>query len=57
MAIDLVEGKRAVYMARICLEVAAKQTGRPQRMARLHLMTGVAVRLGLRQERVPYRDS
>ena len=57
MAIDLVEGEPAVHMVTGRLEIAAEHTRRPQRMARLHLMIGIAVRLGLRQERVAHRDS
>ena len=56
MPADLVEGERAVHVVTIRLEVAAEQTRRPQRMVRLHLMIGIAVRLGLRQERVAHRD-
>ena len=56
MAVDLVEGERTVHMVTSRLQIAAEQTRRPQRMARLHLMIGVAVRLGLRQERVARRD-
>ena len=57
MPVDLVEGERAVHVVTSRLQIAAEQTRRPQRMARLHLVIGVAVRLGLRQERVAHRDS
>ena len=57
MPADLVEGQRTVHMVTSRFQITAEQTRRPQRMARLHLMIGVAVRLGLRQKRVAHRDS
>ena len=54
---DLVEGEHAVRVVTGRLQIAAEYTRRPQRMARLHLVIGVALRLGLRQERVAHRDS
>ncbi len=44
MAVDLVERERAVYVATTRLQITAVYTRRPQRMARLHLVIGVAVR-------------
>src|ERR1700722_3269707 len=55
MAVDLVEGEPAIYMVAGRLQIALVQTRRPQRMARLHLVIGVSVRLSLRQECVAHR--
>ena len=57
MAIDLVEGEHAVHVVTSRLQIAAVYTRRPQSMARLHLVIGVAVRLGLRQERIAHHHS
>jgi hypothetical protein len=57
MAVDLVEGEHAVRVVTGRLQIAAEQTRRPQRVAGLHLMIGVSVRLGLRQESIACRDS
>jgi hypothetical protein len=57
VAVDLVECERAVHVVTSGLQIAAENTRRPQRVARLQLVIGVAVRLGLRQERVACRDS
>jgi hypothetical protein len=57
MPANLVEGEHAVRVVTGRLQIAAEQTRCEQRMVRLHLMIGIAVRLGLRQERVACRDS
>jgi hypothetical protein len=48
MAVDLVECERAVHVVTSRLQIAAENTRRPQRMARLHLVIDVALGLGLR---------
>ena len=53
---DLLESQRTVHMVTSSFQITAEQTRRPQRMARLHLVIGVAVGLGLRQERIAHRD-
>ena len=57
MPTDLVEGQRAVHVVTTRFQIAAENTRRPQRMARLHLVIGVSVRFGLRQERIAHRES
>ena len=54
MAANLVEGEPAVHVVTGRLQIAAVQTRRPQRMARLQLVIGVTVRLGFRQERIAH---
>jgi hypothetical protein len=57
MPADLVEGQRTVDVLTPRFQIAVVYKRRPQRMSRLHLVIGVAVRLGLPQERVARRDS
>ena len=57
MAVDLVEGQRTVHVVTSRLQLAAENTRRPQRVARLHLVIDVALGLGLSQESIACRDS
>jgi hypothetical protein len=57
MPADLVEGEPAVHVVTTRFQITAVYTRRPQRMVRLHLMIGVAVRFCLRQESIAHRES